>query len=121
MADVDASTVAPVAETYSADYVAKLKAELDAANNEKLGYKNKLGGWEQQRRAQLLGRDRLEPERTDKLVDHPVARDVGQTHRAFVVAPLHCLAQHRQIARNDSIYSRIRPTGSRQGCSTLST
>lgn len=53
MADVDASTVAPVAETYSADYVAKLKAELDAANNEKLGYKNKLGGWEQQRRAQL--------------------------------------------------------------------
>jgi len=44
---------APVTETFSSDYVAKLKAELEAANSEKMGYKNKLGGWESQRRAQL--------------------------------------------------------------------
>ena len=53
MADVEASTTVPTTETFSADYVAKLKAELDAERTEKMGYKSKLGGWESQRRAQL--------------------------------------------------------------------
>jgi len=53
MADMDASAAAVNTETFSADYVAKLKAELDASNSEKMNYKNKLGGWESQRRAQL--------------------------------------------------------------------
>ena len=44
---------APAAEGFSAEYVAKLKAELEAEKTEKMGYKTKLGGWEAQRRAQL--------------------------------------------------------------------
>jgi len=52
MAEIDSSS-AHLTETFSADYVAKLKAELEAEKSEKMGYKTKLGGWESQRRAQL--------------------------------------------------------------------
>ena len=53
MSETDIAGSSPVAETYSSDYVAKLKAELEAERVEKMGYKSKLGGWESQRRAQL--------------------------------------------------------------------
>jgi uncharacterized coiled-coil protein SlyX len=51
MSDADAASHTP--ETYSAEFVAQLKAELAQEKSEKHEFKNKLSGWEAQRRATL--------------------------------------------------------------------
>lgn len=49
----DQSDTVPAVDTYSAEFVANLKKELESERAEKLDFKSKLGTWETQRRNQL--------------------------------------------------------------------
>jgi len=58
MSDADSAaattgTAAPVAETFSAEYVASLKAELEAKTNSEAALKSKYANYENRQRAQL--------------------------------------------------------------------
>lgn len=53
MSDSAVADTTPTVDTYSADYVAQLKKELEAEKAAAAGLKGKLNTWESQRRAQL--------------------------------------------------------------------